>query len=798
MKLLLKKFFSLFIISSSLFFVYFYYDDNRIEYLSGLVEKFKTDYYQQKIYLHFDKSAYQTGDDIWFKAYVVDGSNHTPDKKSTNLYIEFINPQKSLVEIKRIQLKNGFGIGDFILHDTIPEGLYQVRAYTNWMKNFDSEFYFTKNIFIKNPGYSRFISPGEARKNKRSVKKNSKITDVDVQFFPEGGNLVQGLKSVVAFKAIDHFGKSIDVTGSIYNSRKNKIIDFTSFHNGMGKFDFMPEKGEKYYSVVEYKNKSFKVELPEPLETGIIMNVRNENPKNIFVSLISNRPVSGDRFANEVVVVAQTRGTIIYKAIHNISEKVNIEIPKIDFPSGIAQITVFSGRFVPLAERLVFIDNEDKINIKIESKGKNKDNLSEFRIKTLNEKGEPVKTNLSLSVLNADKNLKELSINSITDFLLLSSDLKGYIEDPGYYFHDKSPETLQALDNLMLTHGWRRFDWGKLVNNEFPQLEYSFENNITIEGKITAELFGIPIKQSEVTLTILEAYNDVFTQKTGKDGSFKFDGLVYYDTVGVRIEARRPSGKKNLLIVLPETETEEIDNFIGDYTITTVSERNNKEYRKKMNEEMKIRMKEEEERENERNKITGIYGTPDNIIKGEDIPDGYSNVLQAIQGRVPGVDVRGNRVIIRGINTIYGSTEPLYLVDGIPVSDVNSILSIPVTDVDRIEILKGPSAAIYGSRGGNGVIAVYTKRGEFMKKGVIEFGMLGYSTPRLFYQPKFNNNENEMLIEPTTIFWDPVIETNSSGEATLFLEFPEKIQNYRIVVEGLSYDGKTANANIEF
>ena len=205
--------------------------------------------------------------------------------------------------------------------------------------------------------------------------------------------------------------------------------------------------------------------------------------------------------------------------------------------------------------------------------------------------------------------------------------------------------------------------------------------------------------------------------------------------------------------------------------------------------ETKKRMEEEKKEESERNTIKGIYGEPDDMIRGEDIPEGYTNVLQAIQGRVPGVDVQGNKVIIRGIKTIYGSTDPLYVIDGMPVDNVSSILSIPIQDVDRIEILKGASTAIYGSRGANGVIAVYTKRGEFLVKGRLEFQMLGYATPKEFYLPKFDYSENTDEYSPVTLGWVPDIRTDEDGYVMVKMAIPENVKKIMIMMEGLSMEG---------
>ncbi|NJK87789.1 MAG: hypothetical protein HC906_19290 [Bacteroidales bacterium] len=160
--------------------------------------------------------------------------------------------------MKRIQLKNGFGVGDLNIRDTMPEGLYQIRAYTNWMKNFDNDYYFLKNIAISNTKFTEFISPADARKNQRIIKRTEKKADIDFQLFPEGGNLVEGIESIVAFKALDENGKPIDLNGTLVDSKKNEIVRFKSFYDGMGHFSFKPQKDEKYFVVYEFDKKSLK------------------------------------------------------------------------------------------------------------------------------------------------------------------------------------------------------------------------------------------------------------------------------------------------------------------------------------------------------------------------------------------------------------------------------------------------------------------------------------------------------------------------------------------------------------
>jgi TonB-dependent SusC/RagA subfamily outer membrane receptor len=178
---------------------------------------------------------------------------------------------------------------------------------------------------------------------------------------------------------------------------------------------------------------------------------------------------------------------------------------------------------------------------------------------------------------------------------------------------------------------------------------------------------------------------------------------------------------------------EEVQEYYGDFFLTTTSKIDMKKYRQV---QADIAKKEMIKRQKELDSIfsKSIYGTPDYVIWGDEIPEGCASIPDAIKGRVPGVNVAGNSITIRGINTLLGNTDPLVVVDGVTTS-LDALYSIPVEDVERIEILKGPSTAMYGSRGANGVIAIYTKHGTFMKKGEISFSMLGYHVVERYYSP---------------------------------------------------------------
>lgn len=767
-------------------------NDARFRRIFEALQQFTYRYPQQKIFLHLDKPVYQGGDNLWIKAYLVNGTDHTPDTISTNLYVELISPFQTRVQIKRFQIKRGFGVGDFVLSDTLPEGLYQIRAFTSWMLNFDADFFFTQNFQVFNPGYKKLISPRQARENMRELENREKQAEAfDIQFMPEGGDLVNGLESVVGFKAVSQTGMGIAVEGLLVDDQGNTVTSFNSGAKGMGTFLLTPGKDRKYFAVFPDRDKGKRVALPQALPTGLVMRVE-DRPDTTRIWLRSNRPPTADPVASEVILVGQIGGRIYYREIVRLIDgQAYTAFSKANYPEGIMQITAFSGRGEPQAERLVFINHMNFMYIRYSVW----DTLTEegrktsVDITTTDLEGKPIRANISLVVTREQTAELPQNRDNIISNLLLASDLKGFIEDPQDYFTDQSPATHAALDLLMLTQGWRRFDWNLILAGEYPRIRFLEERGLTVFGQITRDFFDIPLKNARVQLSVMDAYNDVFTQQTNEKGYFIFNNLVYYDTVSMKIEAWRPSGRRNLVIVLPEEKPNEVKKRQGNYQLTTASERDNKVYRTERAVEAREAFQEEQERlkEERESQLSALYGEPDYVLRSDDFPEGSRDILEVMKGRVPGVNIVGNQVYVRGINSLSGNNQPLFLIDGVPTSDVESVRSIPVEDIDRVEVLKGPSASIYGVRGANGVIAIYTKRGQFMRRGVIEFDMLGYNRPRQFYQPRY-----EPADEPRsnyTLVWVPVIITDPSGRARVDFDKPAIPGDYRFVLQGISYVG---------
>jgi TonB-dependent SusC/RagA subfamily outer membrane receptor len=753
--------------------------DFRLDFLISQFNKYIQQFHQNKVYIQTDKNVYESGETIYLKAYVLDDAQKAPENLVKNLYVEIVAPDQAVFMSRLLKIENGIAQGDFPVIDTIRTGLYLMRAYTSNMRNSGDNYVFSKEIRI-NHSSKVFYSKEFHMKAKKIDRQDNQL---DLQFFPESGELVDNIKSIIAFKAINQTGNSEDISGKIYSGKGNYVCDFKSDHLGMGKFEITPVYNQKYYAIIkDEKGKDIKIKLPEVIKTGYVLNIENTN-KVFNIKISTNKIFAADPVAKTVYLIAQSGGKIYSSGQHNFdNNQIKLIIGKEIFPSGIVNFTLFDGYGNPQCERIVFVNHNNgfKIETNLDKKKHKKREKIEFDINTTDSDGEPLATNLAVSV--KERNDFGKNNPNIISYLLLQSDLHGKIENPAYYFSDdKSAES--NLDLLMLTQGWRKFLWKDILKDSVYKPEFPIETDIRITGKITKYHFGIPVKNANITMTLLNKYNDVFKTKSGKKGYYEFIGLDYSDTIDVLIEVRTQLNRKNVLILVDENKAiENKFNPFKDFYLDSLKRKHKIEYKKYQEEPIDSTKPQEFK----------LYNYADQVVKfDEKMTSGGQTVMDILRSRVPGLTVGQNGSTIRGPSSIFMSNEPLYLLDGIPV-DYQVIQSISVNDVDHVDILKGPSAAIYGMRGSNGVIAVYTRRGFFMKRGEIHFKMLGYHTPKKFYSPKYTSKDtdNDANDLRKTILWSPIVKTDENGHAHVEFYHSDIPGDFEIVIEGMDQNGK--------
>jgi len=797
----------------------FQIDKDWLSIVVSKLEKYNQTYPQEKSYLHLDRPFYSVGETIWFKAYLTNGINHSADSVSRVLYVDLVDKQSgNVILLKKIDITNGLGYGDLPLSDSLQAGDYQIRAYTHWMRNFSESFFFRRDLQIL-----RVTMP--------QTKLPPNADEVEVQFMPEGGNLLVDVEGRVAFKAVNALGKGTEIAGAVINQANDTITGFSSYHLGMGYFSFKPETGQQYRIEVRKPNGQFlKYPLPTTLPQGMALMVDNlSNKENVRVIVRNNKPTSAQ---GEFAVVAHSRGEVAFAVKAPIEKKtILFNIPRSSLRDGILHITLFDEQGKPAAERLIFINKTESIDLQVttdKATYKTREKV-ELELTAKDAEGHPVQGSFSLAVTDAGQVLdKEPFAANIRSYLMLTSDLKGSIEQPSYYFDKKNSNAATHLDLLMMTQGWRRFTWKEVLQDSLANPPYFVEEGITFSGKVLRPNKKAPGK---VKLTYMLVQKDssrnVLTGESAETGDFMAHGLDIRDTTNLLVQAITERGNRNLVLSLnvfqPATVTIttipynplEFDaNELAEYLKRTQEyleiERKIRGSREKMLQEVVIKAKKSDSEKKDSRRM--MYGTPSNTVKFDPINTaGALTIFDVIQGRVPGVQVTGSgfdrSVQIRAAANFGGAIEPLFVLDGMTVTK-DAIISISPNDVEAVDILKGAAASIYGSTGAGGVIAVLTKRGgsnfdwsnDVVPEGTLVAKIVGYSLHREFYAPRYDKAEADHVRPDfrATVFWSPMIQTDKEGKAKVTFFNSDAHTVINIWIEGMTPQGKVGTVKGQY
>ncbi len=499
----------------------------------------------EKVYLHLDKPNYFFGDTIWYKAYTVIGAHHQLSALSGVLYVELINPKDSILSRQTLRLVSGIGWGEFALPHSYKPGSYHIRAYTNWMRNAGPEYFYNQRIQIG--GLQSLLTQG----------KHTVAANPDVQFFPEGGQLVNGVRCRVAVKAVNANGLGEDIKGTIADNDGNVVADFATEHLGMGVFAFIPQSGKTYKAKIDGPGEAgFTVDLPKAQDKGFTLSLNNSQPDSIFVKVAVNDNTFNQQKNSTFYIAAQSGGKIYYASKGKLDGMVYAaKVEKSRFPTGIVQFTLFSQSGEPVAERIAFIQNADTLKLNIATSTANYTTRQPVKISldAKDNNNSPIRGSFSVAVINESRTgLDETAESTIMNNLLLTSDLKGYIEEPNYYFTNVNDETKADLDILMLTQGYRRFEWKQVLDDANPIIAYQPERSLELTGTLKTPA-GKVVPNGKITLAAMHA-NLLIDTVTDVNGNFKFTNLNLPDTAKIVLRARKQHNGSNVAIYVKQQD----------------------------------------------------------------------------------------------------------------------------------------------------------------------------------------------------------------------------------------------------
>ena len=772
--------------------------------------------YRIRAYTNWMRNA---GDDYFYdKTITIVSAINNKVSTKTNFTYGTLNGKEKVNALINFTDQNGTPyVGNDVSYQVVLNGkiIFKGKGVTDDKGNLDAAFVNT----TPNPAATGHIITHIKLIDKKVITRTVPIkavsNKVDVQFFPESGSLVNGAQSKVAFKAVGADGLGTDIKGNIVDDQSKVITAFNSTHLGMGVFNLKPESGRAYKAHVVYADGSEgDFNLPKVADDGYVLNIDNSTGDDLVVKILPGTSLMRNGTPTDgLILVGQSGGEIYYAGKSPDGGKTfTSAIPKSKFPTGIVQFTLFSDKGEPLNERLVFIQNPDQLKLSVSGDKQQYAPREKVTISlnAKNKDGNPTIGSFSASVIDMSKvPFDETAEESIFSNVLLTSDLKGYIEKPGYYFVSDDAKTRADLDVLMLTQGYRRFEWKQVINDAFPPVVYQPEKTLAISGHLKT-FGGKPVPNGKVTLFTTAGGTFILDTVADAQGKFTFNNLVFRDSIKFVVQARTAKDRKNLEIELENIapqpvgknkNTPDIQVSINDGLSTYLQ--NSK---KLFNEQVKygignhtIVLKEVVVKDT---RITAVQhssnlngpGNADQVLTYKDIENmGNQQLSNILQGRLVGVIFRGGVPY-----STRGGTRPMQLViDGVYL-EPDQLDNIVASDVASIEVLRSiGNTAIYGFRGGNGLIVITTKRGDEgsvynrYAPGVVTYSPKGYYKAREFYSPQYDDPKTNTQMQDlrSTIYWRPSIITDKEGNATLSFFNADGKGTYRVVIEGIDADG---------
>ena len=811
---------------------------------------------EDKAYLSFDKPFYTTGETMYFKAFLANATTHVPDSAQTVLYVDVIEiVTKRTILQQKLKMQNGQASSSFLTEGVA--GAVFVHAYTRWMSNLAADYHFNKSIQIFAPkdANALTITPktddktpkkkigarpdvaentndavrnaGQQKDDNASSKSNLKKVK-SLQFFPESGNILAKFANRVAFKATNELGKGIAIRGIIKNEKGDSVQEFSDTFLGMGRFNLVVEKAEKFTAEVRnYDGTTTAFSLPDVLLKGAVM-VIEQKQDTADVSIVFYVNYDSLSMPNGFNLLVHQRGKICFYNPIIVKNKANLRMFRLKVPrtafneEGIATFSLFDEKNNPLAERLLFIRNakrELNINLTTEKSVFDKRERVTVKIDATNNDGQPVAANLSFAVTNNDKIGTPQYAEDFRAYMLLRSDLRGHIEQPNYYFEDTTAKARLALDNLLMTQGWRRFDWKEKPDS----LYFKHERGLGVEAVLYKRKKPAA---NAITVLLLKRDEDktqsVFTQ-TDENGRFVVQNLDFIDSALLFVNVANSTKTYTVEQVTPKSTPSVSDpkTYFADQPAVNLNAYLEASQAvlldKKLRTEREIMLQEVEIKAR---KIDPLIKDPRSSFMTADrsfVIDSNETgmLLSFLESR--GIRSRttedGDILLLKGRGDL-GGTSFGVVIDGLGQFDGRMLPNMFMQDIQRIEIIYNGNGGFMGvntvmntstdgvtNSSTDGVVNIMTKASDpnYWKTHQNNYNndiptllLKGYAKQRQFYTPDYAEKKDEHALADhrTTLYWSPAVQTDKNGKATVSFFTSDDTQNAKILVEGIDGTGK--------
>ena len=745
---------------------------------------------QEKFYLHIAKVDYYPGENVWFKVYQFDAYRNRLQSLSQTVRIQLISTEAdSIINEYPVRTKAGTGHGAFELPEDLPAGTYVLRTYSNWMLNFEHEFAYDKAIYVYRGG-----STAEQMNDKPEP-----LQADNIHFFPEGGNYLYGVNTRMAFKVVNASGQGVDVSGELIDEKGNLKQKFSSLKYGMGSLFLNHKKGEKLRARFFTSDSATMVEkeIPSPNNSGYQMSVINST-RFIRTTVYA----SSDKLSDSTLLVLTAGGEVRFSAKSRVANKPSIiTFEKAGLPPGLAVLTLFElSSLKPVNERLLFIRPTDSPDIEI----------------ALDETGVTPRKKLTVA-LNLVRGTGSGSIGSVnvsrktdvdlgdnlSSYLLLSSELRGNIQNPSYYFDKGNKDANQAIDNLLLTQGWRRYRWDDLNGSDSDLTNLLEREGFFIQGRVEFGDNRMVAGDHEVNISS-NVNNDYFGRTLlDKNGLFIFYNMDF-------------DHSREMLFTLNDT----LNNY-GTFDVTVDFPRLEKSTAHFQRNQMSNhgitnwgniqRHYDLRGTKNSANMDTKpFYGEPDRVVKLEEFLN-LPTINEVFRELLTGVRLRDRNgspeirvmevsedVSDRSRRKFYSNKPPLLFVNNARVYDPTILTNMEPTEIDRYEIVYSRNRKYAfidleeGEQDFSGLLSVYTKNGFNRSQLELKYlDIAGFSAYKEYYSPNYDDSQSSRIPDfRDLLYWNPEVEFDSTGHFRFETFSSDLSGEYEITVEGITGDGQ--------
>jgi hypothetical protein len=716
--------------------------------------------------------------------YCVDASFNKTSTISRIAYVEILDKNNRPVLQQKVSLKPGEADGSLIIPITVPTGTYKFRAYTSWMKNFGPEYFFEKTIRIINPV------------NLRPDSAISKIKHYDVQFFPEGGNLVQNIKSRLAFRVTDAYGQGLDFQGILLNKTGDTILNFHPKHFGLGSFLFTSQAGQSYKALIRFPNgEELTRDLPPVYAQGYVMNLAKRGDSQIIVGLT----VSPGQDAGSVYLfVHGSNSSLPVKSATLTNDHAEFSINTAELEDGISQFTVFNKMNQPVCERLYFKYPEKKLSISATANpeyGVRQKIVVDLSISEGS--GKPVPADLSMAVYRIDS-LQGVDETNIRNYLYLTSEL-GAFESPDYYFQEGGKDRDEDMENLLLTHGWRRFNWKNIIPLKSLSVEYSPEyNGHIIHGILVNSKTGAPSPGVDAYISVPSSRAQFRQTTSDEKGRVKFEAYDFYGSQELIVQTN-PIRDSIYHIDIENPFSAKYSGYIpSDFPIppknsSTLNDGHIHEQVQRLYDGAKLSQFNMQYVD-----TNPFYIVPDEKYLLDDYAR-FQTMEEVLREYVHSQNVvrRKNNFQLylfnRPENSLFPD-EPLILIDGVPFFYTNELIQQDPLKIKRLDLINRQYALGYHTY--EGIINLTTYHGDLdgivLNPHAVVLDYPGIPEKREFFAPKYETEEQISSRMPdyrTLLYWSPEITFDAEQKKQISFYTSDLPGKYVLVVQGLSKQG---------